>query len=391
MVTSSWPTTWSLPLIGYAWILVILRLSSFRATFLDRHANLVFVSFTVASTMREPTTQQWIVELCAGRVSGASLFQFAMILMGAALGFNVMAVATVTGRSYRPVIVHGIAVAGALSALYFGTGARAHGVLIEEETGWAPLGFWLSMLPMVGFLDYLIIQVSVAELRRRSEPREVLAYAAFTLFPLVHLVGYGSAPVATIFLIRGEHNVFTAMLAAADRDILLYQTALFAIGMTVPMLFRLAAPLGLDSASRSRKRLLPLWSDLTAACPEIVYHDPTPELGSRFLLHRTVIEIRDCLRILSRYIPGTVSLTGDTDTVRDYAIQLAHACVAKSAGAEASAETLTLPSTAGDVSAETAELTALAMHWNDARTIANLPLRTQADQPLRGINGWRGR
>ncbi|WP_405162355.1 hypothetical protein OG203_39685 [Nocardia sp. NBC_01499] len=375
MVTSSWPTACSLPLVGYVWILVVVRLTAFRTSPLDRHANLALIALTVASTMREPTTQRWIVDLCGGHVSGAFLFQFAMILMGGVVGFNVLMVATASGRAYRPVLVHGIAVAGALAALYFGTGARDHGVLIEEETGWAPLGFWLSLLPLIVWLDYLVIRVGVAELRKRSDPREVLVYAAISLFPLVHLIGFSSAPVATIFLIHGEHNVFTAMLTLADRDILLYQTALFAIGMTVPMLFRLVARLGLDSASRSRKRLLPLWSDLTAACPEIVYREPTPDLGSRFLLHRTVIEIRDCLRILSRYIPDAASDTGDTHAVRAYAIQLAHACAAKSAGVPASAEVLALPSTAGDVSAETAELTALAAHWNHARTVVNLPRR----------------
>ncbi|MFE9326080.1 DUF6545 domain-containing protein [Nocardia sp. NPDC052278] len=75
-----------------------------------------------------------------------------------------------------------------------------------------------------------------------------------------------------------------------------------------------------DTFARSRKQLLPLWADLTAACPEIVYSDVSPTgLGSRFLLHRTVIEIRDCLRILSRYAPpeqGAMTSSETPDTVR---------------------------------------------------------------------------
>ncbi|WP_378739516.1 DUF6545 domain-containing protein [Nocardia brasiliensis] len=102
------------------------------------------------------------------------------------------------------------------------------------------------------------------------------------------------------------------------------------------------------------------------------------DLGSRFLLHRTVIEIRDCLRILSRYAPEPASLTGDANAVQDYAIQLAHACAAKAAGAPASGAVLALPSTAGDVDAEIAELTTLAAHWSRARTVAALPSATRA-------------
>ncbi|MFD6158196.1 MAB_1171c family putative transporter [Nocardia sp. NPDC060256] len=379
MVTSSWPTALSLPLVLYTWILVVVRFIGFHTSLLNRRVNLALIVMAAASTMREPTSQRWLVELSAGHVTGAELFQYGMVLMGAAVGFNILTIGAAAGRMYRPVVVHSIAVAAALAALIFGTGARHHGVPIENETGWAPLGFWLSLLPVMAWLDYLIVRLGVTELRKRFDRRETLVYSALALVPLMHLIGFGTAPVAAVFLIHGEHNGFTALLTIADREILLYRTASFAVSMTIPMVLRFVERLGLDRASRSRKRLLPLWSDLTAVCPEIVYRDSMPDLGSRFLLHRTVIEIRDCLRILSRYGSGTASHTGDAPAVEAYAIQLAHACAAKSAGAPASTEVLALASTAGDVSAETAELTALAAHWQQARALANLPER--AAQP----------
>lgn len=379
MVTSSWPTAISLPLVLYTWVLVVVRFISFRTSLLNRRVNLALIVLAAASTMREPTLQGWLVELSAGHVTGAALFQYGMVLMGAAVGFNILTIGAIAGRKYRPIVVHGIAVATALLALIFGTGARDHGVPIEDETGWAAMGFWLSLLPVMAWLDYLIVRVGIAELRKRSDRREALVYSALALVPLMHLIGFGTAPVAAVFLLRGEHNVFTALLTFADREILLYRTAFFAVTMTVPMVLRLVERLGLDSASRSRKQLLPLWSDLTAVCPEIVYRDWVPGLGSRFVLHRTVIEIRDCLRILSRYASGTASQTGEALTIEAYAIQLAHACAARSAGAPASSEIFALPSSAGDIGAETAELTALAAHWQRARALANLPER--AAQP----------
>ncbi|MFI7003216.1 MAB_1171c family putative transporter [Nocardia sp. NPDC050175] len=376
MVTSSWPTALSLPLVLYTWILVVVRFTGFHTSLLNRRVNLALIVLAAASTMREPTLQRWLVELSAGHVTGAELFQYGTVLMGTAVGFNILTIGAAAGRMYRPVVVHSIAVATALVALIFGTGARNHGVPIEDETGWAAMGFWMSLLPVMAWLDYLIVRLGVTELRKRFDRRETLVYLALALVPLMHLIGFGAAPVAAVFLIHGEHNVFTALLTFADREILMYRTAFFAVSMTIPMVLRLVERLGLDSASRSRKQLLPLWSDLTAVCPEIVYRDSVPDLGSRFLLHRTVIEIRDCLRILSRYAEGTASHTGAAPAVETYAIQLAHACAARSAGALASTEMLALPSSAGDVSAETAELTALAAHWQRARALANLPERT---------------
>ncbi|WP_378739514.1 hypothetical protein [Nocardia brasiliensis] len=260
MVTSSWPTLWSLPVVGYAWILLAVRLTRFRATQLDHRGNLALAVLVIASTMREPTLQRGLVALSGGYLSAAWLFQLAIILMGAVVGFNVLVLAAALGLRYRPAVVHGIAVGSALIALLCGTGARDHGVAIADEIGWAPVGFWLALLPPMVWLDSLVIRLGIAQLRQRPERREVVAYAALALFPTVHLLGFSCAPIAAVFLVRGEHNIFTALLAAADRDILLYQLVIIVVGMTVPLLLRLAQQLGLDAASRSRKRLLPLWS-----------------------------------------------------------------------------------------------------------------------------------
>ncbi|WP_069164415.1 MAB_1171c family putative transporter [Nocardia altamirensis] len=366
MLHSSWPTALSLALVGYLWLLVVLRVFSFHATALDRAATFALGILALTCSMREPTLQGAMVSLSG--LSPAFYFQFAMILMGAAVGFNVLTFAAALGRNYRPVLVHCLALASALIASLCGAEARARGVAIEDVTGWGQLGFWLALLPMTVWLDVLMLKVCLAELRKQPDGREYLVHAGLALFPLIHLIAFSAAPIAAVFLVRNEHTIFASVLAAGDRDSLIYQAAVIALGLTVPSLLRVATRLGLDEASRSRKRLLPLWADLTAVCPEVVYRDPVVDgLGSRFLLHRTVIEIRDCLHALSRYTEGD---RGDDHSVADYAVRLAQACRAKSAGAAPVGSAYALPSTAGDVEAEIDELTALAAQWKRARAVA---------------------
>lgn len=138
------------------------------------------------------------------------------------------------------------------------------------------------------------------------------------------------------------------------------------------MLVRLAQRIGVDYPSRCRRRLLPLWSDLTAACPEVIYRSPAATgSDSRFLLHRTVIEIRDCLRVLSRYRAPTPAPVADIrDELTAFAVQLARACAVKAKGESPFGGATAISSAAGDFGGEIAELTALAARWKLARAIA---------------------
>ncbi|WP_433682137.1 DUF6545 domain-containing protein [Nocardia sp. CA-119907] len=374
MPHSSWPSAFSLPLVAYAWTVVAIRIVSVRSTAIERRATLVFGLLTAAATIRERDPQAAIVAASRGALSSALLFQLGLILVAATAGFMILTLATALGRDYSSAAVHGTALSCAVVSLICGASARDQGIMIESQTGWAPLGFWLPLLVPTVWIDYLVIRLCVAQMSGRPDRREFLLYGALAVFPGFHLVAFGCAPISAAFQVGGEHTAFARFLAATDRDIMLYQTLVFASALTVPMLLRLIGRLGRDGYARSRRRLLPLWTDLTAACPEIVYH--TNGLGSRFLLHRTVIEIRDCQRILSRYAPPEPPEIGsvdkpDLDRLR-YAVRLAQACAAKTIGAAPSRNILATPSNAADVDAEIAELTALAACWKQARAIAEV-------------------
>jgi hypothetical protein len=379
-LNSSWPTLISLPLVVYTWIVVITRFIGFRSTPIDRRVSIVFLCLAIGSTLREPTIQHWLVQSTDGRLSAAALFQLGLIIMAAQVGLPILIVASMLGREYVPVVVHSIAIGTAVAALILGSGARRQGIMIEEQTGWAPLGFWIALLVVMWWLDVLVVWLCVAQFRAGGDGREVFVYCVVLLLPFLHIAGFMPALIGAVYQVGGHDNVFSRVQAFLDRDVLLNQTALFAIGLTIPIVLRLARRLGLDSASRHRKRLLPLWSDLTAACPEIIYRDSTGTgFGSQFLLHRTVIEIRDCLRILSRYgtADAAVALSAQAPDheVMDFALRLAQACAAKSGGAAPSCASTPMPSLAGDVGDEIAELTALAACWERANAVENQPIQ----------------
>ncbi|MFI9510900.1 MAB_1171c family putative transporter [Nocardia sp. NPDC052566] len=366
---SSWPTAISAPLVLAIFALLAAQLTLFNATVLDRRANFALGGLAVACALREPTWQHAIISASGGWLSEAFLYQFAMAGMSVVGAVNILTIGTVLGIGYRAGPLVGLGVISAALALICGSAARAEGVMIEQAAGWGALGFWMSLLPLTWWMDVLLVRICLAEFRKRVDARDFVVYGAGATFVLLLGGGFVCAPIAAIYQISGRDTVFARIQAAIDRDVLLYQAVLFAAVVSIPVVAHLADRLGIDRDSRHRRRLLPLWTDLTAACPEIVYHAPSPAaLGSRYLLHRTVIEIRDCLRILSRYTEQDDA--GPADEVMAFAIRIAHACAAKSRGEPPVGSAVPLPSTAEDVGGEIAELTALAACWTRARALA---------------------
>ncbi|MFG1790953.1 MAB_1171c family putative transporter [Nocardia sp. NPDC049149] len=146
----------------------------------------------------------------------------------------------------------------------------------------------------------------------------------------------------------------------------------------IPLVAELVRRAGMDRATRTCRRLLPLWRDLTAAVPEIVMpadarHDSDP--ATRLL--RMTVEIRDAMLQLGAYLPAE---TGETqrNTVRepesdrgiaDYAHRLIRAAQARKAGLPPAGTGAPppLPMVAHDFDAELAHLIDLARIWPQAK------------------------
>ncbi|MCQ4043232.1 MAB_1171c family putative transporter [Streptantibioticus rubrisoli] len=135
---------------------------------------------------------------------------------------------------------------------------------------------------------------------------------------------------------------------------------------------------------RALRRIQPLWAELTSAVPDIVL-DARSHLTPRVRLHRTVIEIRDAVLVLSSYVPEHIrrqaertarlsGVQGERRAALAEAIWLRTACAAKLNGADVvrDSERRTTPSAgmALDFDAEVARLLILseAYHSPAART-----------------------
>ncbi|WP_069165916.1 DUF6545 domain-containing protein [Nocardia altamirensis] len=376
---SSWPTALSAPVVGVSLALVVVRTVAFRATYLDRRANLAVAGLAVATAMREPTFQSWLVSASAERLSEVLLFQLAICVLVLLAASTIVTLGSVLGKRYSTPALLGVALVCISVGLAFGSRARAAGIMIEEDVGLFATGFWLSLCPLIVWMDVLFIRVAIAELRASTDRRDLVVPAMCIALVSIHLLSFVWGPIVGMQQNFGIFNAFTRIQIATDRDFMLYQLIVFAAVTAIPVWLRFAAWIGIDYPARCRRRLLPLWSDLTSACPECIYGGPVDTgLGSRFLLHRTVIEIRDCLRILSRYDMAdgtTMPDDASRDALEHYAVRLARACTAKQRGEPPAGGTVTVPSSAEDVDDEIAELTALAKRWGPARAAVAAELR----------------
>ncbi|WP_029900674.1 DUF6545 domain-containing protein [Nocardia brasiliensis] len=369
MLHSSWPTALSAPIVGCALALAAVRALVFRATLLERQGTLVLAGLACSAALRELTWQRWLTTASGGRLSAALLFQLTICVLVFVAALTIVTLGAVLGERHPLPALLGFASVCCGIGLAFGSRARAAGLLIEQDVGWHATGFWLSLCPLIFWMDTLLVRIGLAELRASTD-RRGLVVPAMTLGVVgLHVLGFVWGPLSCAYQLNGIPSVFTRIQIATDRDFALYQLTLFAAVMAIPVVLHARARVGLDYPARCRRRLLPLWSDLTAACPECVYRDPVaPDLGSRFLLHRTVIEIRDCLRILARYDLATPAAPPSSrDPLARYAVQLARACAAKQRGVAPVGATVPLPSSAEDVEGEIAELTQLAKRWGPAR------------------------
>ncbi|MGY2115274.1 DUF6545 domain-containing protein [Nocardia gipuzkoensis] len=146
--------------------------------------------------------------------------------------------------------------------------------------------------------------------------------------------------------------------------------ALDAAVVAIPLIRSLLATAELDRAGRVRRKLRPLWRDLTTAVPEIVLRPAAGERadpGTQLL--RMTVEIQDALLHLGRYAPVA---PGSRCPMTDYAHQVACAAVARKAGsAPIGSNSARLPVPAADFDAELRQLLDLARVWPAARASAS--------------------
>ncbi|WP_280445011.1 DUF6545 domain-containing protein [Nocardia brasiliensis] len=385
------PTAVTLPIALCSLLLLPVRLIRFRARLIDRRITVQFALITAIVLTHEPTLRDLIISLTGGSLDQGLIYQCGALGFMFATAASLLLAAAMLDRPYSPALVYGVAALSCAIALL--CGGVVHGPrpeAIYEQEGWGQFGFWLALAPLSYWMVFFFVRVCTAEIGKRLQRRE------FALHIAVLATAYTVALILTLTLVAaaqravGRDNWLTDAQIAVDRDAIFLQALVF-IGIGgMPAAAWLLELVGLDIWSRRRKRLQPLWSELTAACPEIVHRTAVPfgARQSRYLLHRTVIEIRDTALLLARYaapppprLTATIAATARSERERDaldLAVRLSLACTAKSRGAAPTGAHSLLHTTGDSLADEAAELAAVAAQWSRARALVGDVMESRA-------------
>jgi hypothetical protein len=258
--------------------------------------------------------QRFVVPLVGYSVPYPVLYQLSEVVLipSAASSFILMSALTNTQETRRRRrVLYAVATGGAALTLVIGLHARANDSAVHLHSGWAVIAYQCS--PLVAAIavtlnDVLLFWFSIAaavncirELRARPRGRTLAICLLISVISVGALAQTAAITVGTALAATGQHNSFIDGLSVIDHVSPPVFTYLGAFVAGVPLIVRLQQLLRLDRYSRLRQRLLPMWADLTQVCPEMVYPANIDKLVDhpRFRLHRTVVEIRDCLLVLS--------------------------------------------------------------------------------------------
>lgn len=384
------PTLAYLPLLIFIWIVSVARLLLLRSTSADRRITTALVFAAICCLLRDRAAQSAITRLSGSKLSAPLLYHLSeLAVIPAAAALFLLGYAWINDMEppYLAPLVYIAAAGCTLSTFALWWSARGHNIPFTVHSGWAVIAY-SSSLPaalaavachdsLVYWFAIMLLIICFRELRQRPDRRAVAVCAGVGTVAMGALIQTATISVATLTAATGRHNTFINTVGLADRFSIVVWTYIGSAVAAVPSLTRILQIARLDKYSRRRKHLMPLWRDLTQACPEIVYlrrgQGPVVRTPSRYRLHRTVVEIRDCILILSRYAVRrdqiVVDEIADAPPLRQ-AVRLALAWSAKCRGEPAAEDFAAQQSAAVELVDETDELSQLARHWRTAKILA---------------------
>ncbi|MGV0162992.1 DUF6545 domain-containing protein [Mycobacterium colombiense] len=372
------------PVITIMAIVLAARFRWCRANLYQTYLNNVMAWLLLAQLLRERKVEAVLVKGAVLTVTAAQqLSCVAMILAcGEFIGFTMLwnkVSPEETRRSHRYYRLAAIA----LSVAFLGAGTRARvaGQTLEVFGGWDAILALSLYLTLIVTLVARLLWMFASEWKKATEFRESLLAAAGILAVCVT----AAACMEALLLAVGDQLGWTHTVAFRSRvhgsEFLWMAVVVYLFG-AVPLVVRLHAFFGLDRISRTWKSLQPLRLSMTAVVPESgfsIEHDHRRFQKTTLQLHQTVIEIRDAILQLRRYVRSTapdqlarflrehsvpVGERGSATT----AFELAHAAEAKAAGhrPETPHMAVALHSRSTNLYEEAVDLLALAKWWTPA-------------------------
>ncbi|WP_039799764.1 MAB_1171c family putative transporter [Nocardia araoensis] len=260
-----------------------------------------------------------------------------------------------------------LAAASTAAILLAGTSARREGRLVDLTPDIEGLVVWTAFgLPLLVNVA-LLAHMCVRELRDGGIGLATKLVCGLLIWAAT-LFG-GNLALTTVYVVTGWQPMGTHMVRMEATVTLCL--GVDAMLVAIPLVRTLLAIAQLDRAGRLRRRLRPLWRDLTTAVPEIVLRPDAGELADpETRLIRMTVEIQDALLQLGRYAPAS-AMAGSGCPLTDYAHQVACAALARETGsAPIGSSQARLPVPAADFDAELRQLLDLARVWPAARAAA---------------------
>lgn len=364
-------------MLAYGWAVVALRCAFLRSTVSDRRMNATLACEIGWCTLISPMAQHTLTAPLA------YLLGIVVVSVGLCAPFTLVA-ADWLGRPLRARTVYVASALTAIALLAFDIPALRHGATPLDYPGWTPFAFWLVYAMPLWWGGAYTARAWLVTVRGKPGRCEAAVYAAFAALFIIALTWSIAALLNATFLAFGRRTGMSTFLLTESPSGAMYIGFSLAVLLACPVVTKSMEQFGLDRWSRRRKMLLPLWTDLTSVCPEVVHVAPTfaSDHHTRYLLHRTVVEIRDSIRLLSPFTPLDLEPAGPANETLSSAMGLARAVEAKACGTPASGAVAAPSSMATDLLAEADELTRLARIWPHAKTIAYSGKRATAAAPI---------
>ncbi|MEU2257167.1 MAB_1171c family putative transporter [Nocardia xishanensis] len=376
-MTSPIPEYLTVPVIVGIVLTLIGRWLLLRDTIIDRLINRAIAASLVGMLLRESWFEHALTWALPGDddivVNLARQLSFGAILL---IVSNLYGIAKLwdgadPDRAFQRQRIYDLVVATAtVIILIAGTPARRANLLVDQLLGWPAVVLWIAFCLPVGITAVLVGRICIREMLTGDITRQERAVFVVILCTAVALgFDVSTIVIETIGCVLTDRPVLDPEM---HRKAWSFATStFFAVSVSaVPLISTLTVRLGRDRTGCYLRRLRPLWTDLTAAVPEVVL-DSTASRGQpdpAIRLHRMTMEIRDSLLHLRRY----VTIDGaDYQDPQVYTRRIAEAMVAKAAGRPPVDNTAKPKHRAHpgvrDLNAELHELLALAHAWPQVR------------------------
>ncbi|QIS12394.1 DUF6545 domain-containing protein [Nocardia arthritidis] len=324
-----WPhdhlSTWvTMPATVFIVAITIIRFALIRRTSLfGRLINAMMGFDSVAALLREPVIARRVAGVVPGGLPTVFDTWHWLTVMAWACGLGMVQLYHYGPVRYRIRFKVVLGLAAALSAVFLvlSDPARAARMSsIAEYGGWR-YGVYVGLCsapPVIVALYYYVLTRRgtvgrTTTLWERIVLTSQLSFAVASFLPILSIVVFAASDAAGVGNAFTHHmyDVMTDGITSGEPGLLFFAAAVVALipsaAQAVMQLLRL------DRDSRTVRRLYPVWRDLTAAAPQVVFRLKWVDnwnAAPQERLHRRRMEIHDAAEIVARYVvPFRISST----------------------------------------------------------------------------------